>query len=266
MVGHVEWVDFALVERLPRAGEIVHSRDAWSQTGGGGAGAAVQLANLAGRCDFFTALGDDELGHRAASALQDHGVTVHATFRDEPTRRAFTHVDANGERTITVIGERLEPSGGDPLSWDELAAADSAYFTAGDRAALVAARSARVLVATSRVLAGLSGVYLDALVGSASDPGERYAEGDLDPAPGLVVRTEGERGGTFERGGRTERYEPALLAGPVVDRYGAGDCFAAGLAYALAEGRDSAEAVAFAARCGAAVITGRGPFEAQLRL
>lgn len=266
MVGHVEWVDFALVERLPHAGEIVHSLDAWSLAGGGGAGAAVQLANLVGRCDFFTALGDDELGHRTARVMQDHGVTVHATFIDQPTRRAFTHVDANGERTITVIGERLEPSGADPLPWDELAAADCVYFTAGDRAALMAARSARVLVATSRVLASLNGVHLDALVGSASDAGERYVEGDLDPAPDLVVRTEGERGGTMEQGGRVERYEPAPLPGPVVDRYGAGDCFAAGLAYALADGRGGAEAVAFAASCGAAVITGRGPFEAQLRL
>jgi ribokinase len=55
------------------------------------------------------------------------------------------------------------------------------------------------------------------------------------------------------------------LPGPVVDTYGAGDSFAAGLTYALGAGKLGEEAVAFAARCGAAVVTGRGPYESQLR-
>jgi ribokinase len=53
--------------------------------------------------------------------------------------------------------------------------------------------------------------------------------------------------------------------GPVVDRYGAGDSFAGGLTYALAAGLAPKEAVHLAARCGAAVVTGRGPFQTQLR-
>jgi len=44
----------------------------------------------------------------------------------------------------------------------------------------------------------------------------------------------------------------------VEDTYGAGDCFAAGLTYALGAGDPAAEAIAFAARCGAAALTGRG--------
>jgi len=46
--------------------------------------------------------------------------------------------------------------------------------------------------------------------------------------------------------------------GDVVDTYGAGDSFAAGLTFALASGAPPQEAVAFAARCGAATLTGRG--------
>ena len=38
------------------------------------------------------------------------------------------------------------------------------------------------------------------------------------------------------------------------------------LSFALAEGRDVDDALAFGARCGAACLTGRGPFEGQLRL
>ena len=65
--------------------------------------------------------------------------------------------------------------------------------------------------------------------------------------------------------GRTGEWEAAPLPGPAVDSYGAGDCFAAGLAYGLAESRPVQEALALAARCGAACVTGRGPYEGQLR-
>jgi ribokinase len=50
----------------------------------------------------------------------------------------------------------------------------------------------------------------------------------------------------------------------VEDTYGAGDCFAAGLTFALARGDPIEDAVQIAARCGAAVMTGRGPYQGQL--
>jgi ribokinase len=49
-----------------------------------------------------------------------------------------------------------------------------------------------------------------------------------------------------------------------VDTYGAGDSFAGGLTYGLAAGLSTEEALALAARCGAACVTGRGPYEGQL--
>jgi ribokinase len=104
-------------------------------------------------------------------------------------------------------------------------------------------------------------VQLDALVGSGEDEGELYRPGDLDPPPRLVVTTSGALGGWVQPGGP---FRPAPLPGPVVDTYGAGDCFAAGLAFALGRGDTVEDAVVVAARCGAAVMTGRGPYEAQL--
>ena len=59
-------------------------------------------------------------------------------------------------------------------------------------------------------------------------------------------------------------FRPAPLPGPIVDTYGCGDCFAAGLTFGLARGGSIEDAVALAARCGAAVMTGRGPYSAQL--
>jgi ribokinase len=268
VVGHVEWVEFARVDHVPARGEIVHASETWEVPAGGGAAAAMQMGKLAGEaCVFFTALGDDELGHRAEKELTDLGLDVQAAFRDERQRRAFTFVDSQGERTITVIGDRLGPHGSDPLPWDRLARCEAVYFTAGDVHALRAARSGKALVATSRVFPLLveAHVELDAVVRSATDPGEPFVEGVLDPPPRLVVATRSQQGGTYEdAGGTTGSWAAAPLPGPMVDTYGAGDSFAGGLTFALGAGLPVDEALALAARCGAAAITGRGPYEGQL--
>lgn len=118
------------------------------------------------------------------------------------------------------------------------------------------------MVATSRIVPLLraAGIVLDALVGSSRDPAERYEAGDLDLPPRLVVRTAGAAGRRYAvAGGACGEYAAAPLPGPVIDAYGCGDSFAAGLTYALGVGMGPDEAVKFAARCGAAALTGRGP-------
>jgi ribokinase len=141
------------------------------------------------------------------------------------------------------------------------------YFTAGDIGALGAARRGRVLVATTRAtdrLAG-SGVGLDAVVGSATDPSERYDPTGLVPAPALVIRTQGRTGGSWETAdGRAGRYPAIPRTAPVSDLYGCGDSFAAGLTFGLGDGRSVADALDIAARCGAWCATGRGPYTGQL--
>jgi ribokinase len=265
VVGHVEWIQFARVDHVPAPGEIVTATETWEEAAGGGAVAAVQLVKLAGTCRFFTLFGDDELGRRAREQLEAQGVQVEAEFVQRPTRRGFTFVDAGGERTITVFGEKLHPTPSNALRWMELARCDGVYFTAGDVGALEAARRARVLVATARELATLQrgGVELDALVGSGEDLAERYGPGDLEPPPRLVVSTAGGLGGWSQPGGP---FRAVPLPGPIGDAYGAGDSFAAGLTYALAKGLGREDALDLAARCGAAVMTGDGPYEKQLSL
>lgn len=268
MVGHVEWIEFARVERVPLPGEIVHVTDSWQEPGGGGAVAAVQMARLAGEATLICALGDDDLGHRAYDELAALGLKVRAAWRDEPQRRGFVHVDADGERTITVIGSRMAPLGADDLPWDELVEADAVYFTAGDVAALNAARRARTLVATSRGLETLTqaGVELDALVASGKDRGEIYERGQIDPEPLVVVRTAGAAGGEWERAdGEAGSWQASRVPGTISDAYGCGDAFAGGLTYGLGAGMNLDRALALGARCGAASFTGRGPYEGQLR-
>jgi len=67
------------------------------------------------------------------------------------------------------------------------------------------------------------------------------------------------------RDGRSGRFDPAPPPGRIADAYGCGDSFAAGLTYGLAARRSLEDALTLAARCGAACLTGRGPYEAQLR-
>jgi ribokinase len=259
VVGHVEWVDFAVVDHLPRPGEILEAPEAFHHAAGGGAVAAVQLARMAGGARFLTAVGDDTEGERALDELRAWGVDAHAAIRATSTRRAFTHLLGEGERTITVTGERLVPRGDDDLPWGALAQCDGIYFTGGDVAALQAARRARVVVATPRGRDALAtaGVEVDVLVASAGDAGE--------PTEGLparrVVLTDGASGGRWTaRDGTTGTWLAEEVPGAPVDTYGCGDTFAAALTLALAAGLSIDDALRFAARAGAWCLAGRGPY------
>jgi len=263
VVGHVEWIEFALVSHVPVQGEIIDARSCFNEAAGSAAVAAVQIAKLAGGVDFFTALGDDERGHRAEARLRELGVTVHASRRDAATRWGFVHLDDDAERTITIVGDRLVPQGADDLPWDRIEDADAVFVSGGDEAAMRHARRARLLVATPRAAETLSGIQVDALVGSGHDRLERIKP--LDPAPHLVVTTRGAEGGEWQGAEhRRGTFKAATIEGDVVDAYGAGDTFVGALTYALGAGEDVDAALALAARAGAANLTGRGPYAGQI--
>jgi ribokinase len=258
VIGHVEWVEFARVPAMPASGDIVHASEVWEEPAGGGAVVARQLTLLNGQCTFHTSLGDDPIGHASVSRLRDLDMDIQVQWTGismARTRRAWTHVDAAGERTITVLGDKLLPAGPLPVEGYDLV-----FFVAGDVEALRSARAARFLAATARELPTLraAGVPVDLLVGSANDQGERY-DGSVEAR--TLVLTDGARGGTANG----ERYE-AVVPERVVDTYGAGDSFAAAVAFALARGDDLREALALGARAGSAVIGGRGPYSTQLAL
>jgi len=131
----------------------------------------------------------------------------------------------------------------------------------GAAAHLEVPRRARFVAATMREqpLLRETGVHIDLMSGSANDPREHY-DGTLDVGP--VVVTDGPNGGTANG----ERFEAVETPGPIVDTYGAGDSFSAALAFALARGAALPDALKLAARAGAAVLTGRGPYTSQLAL
>jgi ribokinase len=259
VVGHVEWVDFVSVPRMPHEGEVLHADGAFARAAGGGGVVAVVLAELGAEVEFFCALGDDAIGHAAAEQLTDRGVTVHAAWRaGAPTRRALTLLEARGERTIVTIGDRLEPHGSDQLPWELLARAAGAYFTAGDVAALERTRAAHTVIASPRGRRALeAGPTIDALVFSQRDLDESGWAQRLTGRARLLVETRGAEGGVWS-GQSSGSWDAVAPPGAVKDSYGCGDSFAAGFTFAMASGASVDEAAAMGARCGARCLTRAG--------
>jgi ribokinase len=261
VVGHVEWVDFVELPRMPRPGEVLAATGAFARAAGGGGVVAAVLVELGAEVDFLCALGEDSHGRAAAEQLAGRGVNMHVAWRSgQPTRRAVTLLEADGERTIVTVGERLEPLGSDQLEWERLRDADGVYFTAGDTGALERAREARVLVASPRGRAALEtggGARIDALVYSRRDADEREWARRLEAHARLMVETRGAEGGAWwgESEGAWKAPHPD---GRPRDAYGCGDSFAAGFTFGLASGDDVAEAAARGARCAARCLTRAG--------
>jgi ribokinase len=256
VVGHVEWVDFLTMPRFPPRGQVIHAESGSARAGGGGSVAAAAMAELGAEVDFFCALGDDANGHAAQAQLEERAVRTQVAWRDQPTRRAITLLEPDGERTIITLGERLEPRADDELDWDRLDGAASVYFTAGDAGALHHARRARVVVASPRARQVLecAGARIDAVVFSERDEDESEWAHRIAAQSRLLVATEGARGGRWW--GESEgRWEAVPLPGEPRDSYGCGDSFAAAFTLGLGRGDSVAQAAVLGAEAGARALT-----------
>ena len=151
-----------------------------------------------------------------------------------------------GQTTVTLV---VTPGGEGPLVWRRVPPPSGGVATAHD---LVALREC--------------GVPVDVLVHSGRDEGEELDPDKLEPHPRTVVTTLGANGGRWDGEAGSGTWEAKPLPGERVDEYGAGDSFAAGLTTGLAAGLPIAEAVELGSRCGAANMTGRGPYGGQLDL
>ena len=73
------------------------------------------------------------------------GIKLHVAWRDKPTRKGFSVIDSNGERSITIIGDRLSPNHNDDLDWATLNDMDGVFITAGDKELFKRSRVAKTL-------------------------------------------------------------------------------------------------------------------------
>jgi ribokinase len=256
VVGHVEWVDFVSVPRLPVHGKILNADSAFALAGGGGGVAATVLAEFGAEVDFYCALGRDANGEAAVAQFEARGVHLHVAWRDEPTRRAVTFLEPGGERTIVTLGDRLQPSGSDQLDWERVGDAASVYFTAGDDDALREANRSPFVVASPRARDVLEhkDAHIYALVFSEGDEDESAWARRVASHTRLLVATEGSHGGRWW--GESEgRWSAAPLPGPPRDTYGAGDSFAAAFTLGLGRGDSIADAAKLGAEAGALAFT-----------
>jgi len=76
-----------------------------------------------------------------------------------------------------------------------------------------------------------------------------------------VVGTAGAHGGSWRtRAGEEGGWAAVAPPGPVVDTYGCGDAFAAGVTFGLAAGIGIHGAIELGARCAAVTLAGEGPY------
>ena len=234
VIGHIEWINFLEVDQLPKPGLISHSKKSKEYPAGGGSVIAKSLRELTStEVHFFTALGNDFYGNQCQDILENMGIKLHVAWRDKPTRKGFSLIDSYGERSITIIGDRLAPSHKDNLDWSILNNMDGIFITAADIEIFKKSRIAKVLCTTPRVglkIINESGIFLDGLIGSNLDPGEVYSLNQLKLNPKFIIKTEGENGGIVYPGGRYKAFENNKNK---VDSYGCGDSFAAGILYGL---------------------------------
>ena len=262
VVGHVEWVLFGNAVAPPVAGQIIHLTEPFEEPAGGGAVAAITLARAGADVTFFTALAEDAEGVATRTRTDREGIDLRAASRPGRQARAVTILDDHGDRTIIVSQPNTYPRSDDELGWSDLSNCAAVYATCAEPSAIVAARAAGRLVCSARQLNALiaSGVRADVIVGSGHDQGEQVDASVIGVYTDALVLTSGERGGCWITASGECRWDAAPLPSDRHDTYGAGDCFASGLAYGLAVGDTLAAAVQRAAEWGAAAVCRRGPY------
>ena len=112
VVGHVEWIEFGRFTHVPEPGEIIDAQRVVlrgrRQRGGRRRPAREALRR---RRLLHRARRRRARPARRASGSSELGVRVHAAPRDAMQRWGFVHLDDDGERTISIVGERHAPHG-----------------------------------------------------------------------------------------------------------------------------------------------------------
>ncbi|MBW4839167.1 MAG: ribokinase, partial [Paenibacillaceae bacterium] len=270
--------------QIPQIGETLLGDRFRFIPGGKGANQAVAAARLGAVTSMIGAVGADAFGDELLAALSREGIDISGVKRlsDATTGVASIYV-AEGDNSIVVIpgaNDRVSPADID-LHLDKLKQANIVLLQLEIpvETVLYAARTAKSLgkkvilnPAPARELPQELYGYIDYLTPNRSELG-RYAGMELvatnvstsdflGPAmqrlralgTAQVVTTLGADGLAY----LDEAGEVRTVAGhavSVVDTTGAGDCFNAGLATALAQGQSLEEALRFASLASALAVT-----------
>jgi ribokinase len=277
-------------EALPRIGETVLGESYEMELGGKGANQAAAAARLGAKVEFVGRVGVDAFGKLALDRLAEFGVSTVNSTKDEnhATGIAIISVDAKGRNAITVVpGANMslgEPELRRALPVLERAKVLMLQLEIPLATCLAAARAARdrgVIVVLDPAPAPAAPLP-DELYGliDVITPNETEAEVLLGYRPRTIEQARraaselvarGTRAAIVSLGARgayvagevagtgikVDALVPAFEVTPV-SSVAAGDCFNAGLAVALCEGKGLIEAARFACACGALSVTKAG--------
>jgi ribokinase len=273
------------VSRRPAAGETVLGSDLAAFPGGKGANQAVAAARLGARASFAGLVGDDSFGALLRQDLAAEGVSAgHLRTVPGPSGVALITVDPAGDNAIIVApgANALLTPGDVEAAWPAFTAAAVACAQLEVPVEAVTAAARLAERAGARFILNLSPAReVPAVLLAAADPlvvnqheaafllgagpagaPERQAAALLERGPQSVVITLGADGA--QAADATGNWHVPSPAVKVVDTTGAGDAFAGALAWRLSAGDRLADAVALAARAGAAAVTARGARGASL--
>jgi ribokinase len=253
----------AYVRVAPARGETVTGQSFRTVPGGKGANQAIAAARAGGGVAMIGAVGDDEFGPQLRGALDGAGVgTGQLRTVPGPSGIAQIVVDGEGHNAIVVVpGANGTVTALTPQDEAAIGAAGALLLQlelplpgvlAGARAAR--ARGVRTVLtpAPAQPLPDELLAVTDLLVPNEHEAAALSGERDpyaaaralLDAVPEVVI-TLGAAGCLHAARGRKPLAVPALAA-RAVDTTAAGDTFVGALAVALGEGRDTADALAWA--------------------
>jgi ribokinase len=269
------------LDRIPRPGETRLGGEFLTAAGGKGANQAVAAARAGGDVTFVARVGQDMFGEQAVAGLLANGINVqHVQYDKRPSGVALIFVGEDGENSIGVgsgANARLSPADVRKAR-GAIAAADvvvmqlespletvqAAADLASEKGILVILNPAPAQALPEKLLKKISILTPNEteaqLLTGVKVTGEascaRAADILLKRGVKTVIITLGAQG-AFVATAKSKTLVPGFKATPV-DTTAAGDTFNGALAVALAEGRDTLEAVRFANAAGAVAVTRMG--------
>ena len=277
-----------LVDDQRAAALYAHMGPGVEMSGGSAGNTIAGVASLGGRGAFIGKVADDQLGDVYAHDMRAIGATFDCArlVGAAPTGRSLINVSPDGERTMcTALGAATEltPDDVDPamIEASKIVYLEGYLFDppharrAFAKAAGLARASGRLVSLTlsdafviDRHRGGLVGFIdseVDILFGNDAEIASLYGTDDFDAAvAGLRGRvkiaaiTRGAAGSVVVTGEGIHQID-AFPVEKVVDTTGAGDQYAAGFLFALAEGRSLPHCGRLGSLCASEVISHYGP-------
>jgi len=268
--------------RMPIFGETLLGSDFYMGPGGKGSNQAVGVARLGATSHFVGIIGDDKLGEIATDLYVQEGVNTRYLMKTKElaTGVGFIILDQNGRNGIVLdmsanrlMNEEFVALAEEQIARSQvvmsvleipLAAAGQAMALGRKNGILTVLNPAPAIQLRDQIIENVDVITpneteLRILLGLAPDdptPTRELAHRLKNCGARNVIVTMGEKGSLV----LTQTAEVHVQSVPVkvVDTTGAGDSYNAGLAIALAEGKDIVAAARFAACTGALACTHLG--------